>query len=170
MELECANFILSNKVEISDYTQHILKSKELCIVCQLDEHDDGLHWERYKLVCGHFFHTRCFRKWCLKKQSINCPYCGDIPQINTNKFCSSCHIFGHKTDSCISQDLDEFFRFSNLQDYIKPIHENNTNICHRWFCNICNSIVNDFSFESQNKHFTSKKCIKKQKLIEKLNE
>ena len=165
MELECEKFFLSNNVEIPDYTQHILKSNELCIVCQLDEYEDNKVWERNKLVCGHIFHTRCFRKWCLKKQSINCPYCGDIQQINKNKFCNSCKIFGHQSYSCISQDTDEFFRFSDLQDYIKPIQEMKTNICYRWNCEICNSKVNDFSFESQKKHFTSKKCINKQKIL-----
>jgi hypothetical protein len=165
MELECENFFLSNNIEIPNFTQNIFKSNELCIICQLDEHEDDKVWERYKLVCGHIFHTRCFRKWCLKKQSINCPYCGDIKQININKFCNSCKIFGHQHLSCISQDTDDFFKFSDLQNYIKPIQEKKTNICHRWNCNICNSKVNDFSFESQKKHFTSKKCIKKQNIL-----
>ena len=29
-------------------------------------------WNRYDLKCGHTFHTRCFRQWCYKKDSVNC--------------------------------------------------------------------------------------------------
>lgn len=147
------------------YTQTIRNSNELCIICQLDEHEDGKQWDRYKIVCGHYFHTRCFRKWAEEKQSVNCPYCGDIPQIDKNQYCSSCKVFGHQSYSCIPQDINEFFRFHTLHDYIKPIEEKKTNICHRWSCNICNSKVTNFSFDSQKKHFTSRKCINKQKLL-----
>jgi hypothetical protein len=138
------------------YTQTIHNSNELCIICQLDETEDGKQWDRYKIVCGHIFHTRCFRKWAGKKMCINCPYCGDIPMIDKHKYCSSCKIFGHQPDSCIP---DDFFKYHFLSDFVKPIQEKKSNICLKWNCTICNSKVNDFSFKSQKKHFFSKKCI-----------
>lgn len=81
--------------ELIFYTQTMKHNKDLCIICQLDETEDGKQWDRYTLVCGHTFHTRCFRKWIDKKKCINCPYCGDIPMIKKNEYCDSCSRFGH---------------------------------------------------------------------------
>jgi hypothetical protein len=167
MELEYQSYTLSIESKILAYTQTICNSNDLCIICQLDEHEDGKQWNRYKLICGHIFHTRCFRKWTDKKQLINCPYCGDIQQIDRNNFCTSCKIFGHQSDICCLPDAENFFRFHVLMEYVKPIHnpKDKINICYCWKCDICNSKVNNFSFESKKKHFTSKKCINKQKLF-----
>ena len=56
----------------------LLKNKTLCGICQLDEketlNDKKIFWERYKLSCGHIFHTRCFRRHCYHKDNIECPY------------------------------------------------------------------------------------------------
>ena len=82
------------------YTQPVYNSKELCIICQLDETDEGKQWDRYKIICGHMFHTRCYRRWIFKKKCLNCPYCGDIPQIVANEPCHMCHKFGHDPRSC----------------------------------------------------------------------
>jgi hypothetical protein len=90
------------KYDFINYLKNIYNSSELCIICQLDEHENGcrIPWTRYNLVCGHTFHTRCFRKWATRKQSCNCPYCGDIQLIEKNKFCNNCNIFGHSTYTC----------------------------------------------------------------------
>jgi len=141
------------------YTQTIRNSNELCIICQLDETEDGKQWNRYKIVCGHMFHTRCFRWWAERKMCINCPYCGDIELIDKHKYCDACKIFGHQSCSCIPQECDDFFNFHYIKKYFKPIPEKKSNICLKWNCTICNSKVNDFSFKSQKKHFFSKKCI-----------
>ena len=85
---------ISNDMDVFRYTKHISNSNELCIICQLDELEDGKQWDRYKLVCGHTFHTRCFRKWVGKKQCTNCPYCGDILKIEKNEHCHWCKTFG----------------------------------------------------------------------------
>ena len=62
------------------YCKTLKNNNELCIVCQCDETEDGEKWDRYKLKCGHISHSRCVRRWCFKKNCINCPYCGDIAE------------------------------------------------------------------------------------------
>ena len=99
------------------YTQTIHNSNELCIICQLDETEDGKQWDRYKIVCGHIFHTRCFRKWAGKKMCINCPYCGDIPMIDKHEYCSSCKIFGHHSVSCLPK-INDSFKYDYFLDYV----------------------------------------------------
>ena len=141
-----------------DYVKPIYNSNELCIICQLDETEDGKQWNRYQTVCGHMFHTRCFNKWAEKKRCINCPYCGNIPMIDKHEYCSSCKIFGHHSVSCLPK-INDSFKYDYFLDYVKPIQEKKSNICLKWNCTICNSKVNDFSFKSQKKHFFSKKCI-----------
>ena len=81
------------------YTNTVKDSKELCLVCMVEEDDQ---WDRYMTKCKHVFHTRCFRRWCGKKQSINCPLCGDIPEFEENMYCDGCKAFGHLTyaDKC----------------------------------------------------------------------
>jgi hypothetical protein len=109
MELEFE--VYSNIEDVSRYTQTIENNNELCIICQLDEIEDGKQWDRYKLVCGHIFHTRCFRTWAGRKESINCPYCGDIEMCEKNKYCSDCKKFGHSNyDTYCPNDKNEAFQ------------------------------------------------------------
>ena len=77
------------------YGQDLYNNKELCLICYVDETEEGKQWTRYKTKCGHIFHTRCFRRWCGVKNCINCSYCGDIPEIKQNRFCIHCDKFGH---------------------------------------------------------------------------
>ena len=100
------------------YTQTIKNSNELCIICQLDEHENCQQWDRYKLICGHIFHTRCFRKWAEEKQSINCPYCGNIKQIEKNKFCNSCNSFGHQSCCRLTNEEIEICNLFSLKKII----------------------------------------------------
>ena len=53
-------------------------STELCLICHVDEREDGEKYDRYQLICGHVGHTRCMRRWCHVKQGVNCPLCGDL--------------------------------------------------------------------------------------------
>ena len=77
------------------YVKPIRNNQEkLCIVCQVAEPSDNI-WDRYQFVCGHVFHTRCIRKWCGLKQSVNCPYCGDIEISRANRYCDDCKKLGH---------------------------------------------------------------------------
>lgn len=74
----------------------------LCLICQVDEGEEGKQWDRYALKCGHVFHTRCFGRWCHQKQGINCSYCGDIPETSENRYCDDCGKWGHSIgmDGC----------------------------------------------------------------------
>ena len=77
MELECEP--LKENLDILNYKMKTLKNnKTLCSICQLDErettNDKNICWERYKLSCGHIYHTRCFRRHCFYKNNIECPY------------------------------------------------------------------------------------------------
>ena len=78
------------------------KHKDLCLVCMLDETEDGNLWDKWALKCGHVGHSRCLRKWCGVKNHVNCPYCGDIPEIKENRYCAKCNKFGHSDlfDQC----------------------------------------------------------------------
>ena len=96
--------------DIIQYTKRISNNNELCIICLHNESDEGKQWPRYKLICGHIFHTKCFNKWVNKKESINCPLCSDIKCIDKNKFCNICNLFGHPPNhiNCINKFLSEY--------------------------------------------------------------
>ena len=83
------------------YVKAVQNDRELCLVCMVDE-DEDQPWERYRTKCKHCFHSRCIRRWCWKKQKLNCPLCGDIPEIEENMYCDGCKAFGHLTytDTC----------------------------------------------------------------------
>jgi hypothetical protein len=49
------------------YTKTISNCKDLCIICQCDETEDGKQWDRYITKCGHVMHSRCCRRWCFRK-------------------------------------------------------------------------------------------------------
>ena len=96
MDLESEN---ENYYHVDEYAEFITDNTELCTVCQCDETEDGKHWARYKLRCGHISHTRCLRSWCYKKQCVNCPLCGDMEGIN-NIRCIYCDKWGHSYTKC----------------------------------------------------------------------
>ena len=107
MNLECE---LEGCVEVLDYVQTIHNSKRLCLVCLVDEREDGNKWDRYKIVCGHMFHTRCYRKWYTKKKCLNCPLCGDIPEVPANAYCDFCKRFEHVQYDCPEvKEMDDLF-------------------------------------------------------------
>ena len=82
--------------ESTFYVQQLPSNNtDLCIICQVDETQDGKQWDRYSSKCGHVFHSRCFRRWCGVRGAINCPYCGDIPEVKKFRFCSTCRCYGH---------------------------------------------------------------------------
>ena len=58
-------------IDCTFYGKIIQNSSELCLVCMVDEIEDGKQWDRYVLECGHTAHTRCFRNWCGSKNKIN---------------------------------------------------------------------------------------------------
>ena len=165
MELSYETFLNFNKYHF--YTETLKNNNELCIICLLDEQEENKQWDRYKLACGHIFHTRCFRKWCDKKQSLNCPYCNNIPLIDKNYFCFACNTFGHKPLSCIDYEDSSNDEDTSYDDNISiPNNENNIDndfySCPqetKWICNICNSKLK-FNYPTYiNKHYNTKKCI-----------
>ena len=84
------------------YTQTLHKDNSLCLVCLVDETEQGNQWDRYIIKCGHKFHSRCLRRWCGVKGCLNCPLCGDIPEVKESRYCMSCKNFGHSDviDKC----------------------------------------------------------------------
>ena len=93
-----------------EYTKHLQDDKSLCSVCMADETKDGKQWDKYQLKCGHVAHIRCLRRRFSIRECVNCrdpaprdldggrgphPICGDIPEIQRNRFCSECNKFGH---------------------------------------------------------------------------
>ena len=77
------------------YCKPLPNNDSLCAVCLTDETEDGLHYDRYQTKCGHIFHTRCIRRWCGTKNCMNCPLCGNIRDIDANKWCYACQKIGH---------------------------------------------------------------------------
>ena len=77
------------------YTKTLKDHTDLCIICQCDETEEGKTWSKTSLICGHVCHSRCYRRWCGVKRCLNCPICGEVQEIEQNRFCSSCNEFGH---------------------------------------------------------------------------
>lgn len=77
------------------YIKDINDSKDLCLICMTDETEEGKQWTRYKIKCGHVFHSRCFRRWCGMKNCLNCSCCGDLPEDKSSRYCNKCDEFGH---------------------------------------------------------------------------
>lgn len=77
------------------YMKEEINNNDLCLVCLMDEKEEGKTWSKTSLICGHVCHSRCYRQWCGIKNGLNCPVCGYIKQIKKNRFCSSCNRFGH---------------------------------------------------------------------------
>ena len=48
----------------------IIKSTEICVICQEDYMEKSLCTELY---CGHKYHKKCIRKWVCEKST--CPLC-----------------------------------------------------------------------------------------------
>ena len=69
--------------------------KTECIICLHDETAEGHQWDRYRMPCGHKYHTRCLRRWCYYKQSVNCPLCADVNKDGVNTRCIICGQSGH---------------------------------------------------------------------------
>ena len=81
------------------YCKPLKDDKTLCVVCLTCEVEDGMQWDRYQTVCGHVSHSRCFRRWCGTKKCMNCPLRGSIHEIDANKWCFACEVFGHEVAS-----------------------------------------------------------------------
>ena len=84
-------------LETMFYAQTLEEDDTLCLICQVDEIDEHnkQRWHRYKLKCGHIYHTRCLRRWCHRKDTLNCTLCGDIDEKPANMWCDFCSTFGH---------------------------------------------------------------------------
>ena len=100
-----------------NYTKLVKDSKELCIVCQVDETEYGQQFDRYQLACHHIAHTRCLRRWCTRKEKLNCPYCGNIKRKIINRYCQECYKFGHAfgDDGCPLSN----FRYTKLSNVMQ---------------------------------------------------
>jgi len=77
-------------------------SEWTCCVCQLKETplfvEESYHasWGRYRLLCRHSAHIRCYKRLCKQIGYVGCPACGSkIAQIPENEYCERCHVFGH---------------------------------------------------------------------------
>ena len=109
MELDVCGENMSMELEVVAYVKTIMNNKDdLCVVCQVED-PEGECWDRYQLKCGHIFHSRCIRRWCGKKDTINCPLCGDIAEVKENRYCDDCKVWGHSifkddyTQYCMKQ-------------------------------------------------------------------
>ena len=80
--------------DVPFYCRHLKTDTTLCMVCLTDETEDGKQWDRNQLKCGHIFHSRCLRRWCGKKNEINCTVCGFMGGEDC-KYCFGCEEFGH---------------------------------------------------------------------------
>ena len=95
MELESFGDNMAMEFEVVAYVRTIINNKDsLCIVCQVEDPDDEC-WDRYQLKCCHISHTRCIRRWCGRKDTSNCPLCGEIEEIKGNRCCDDCKVWGH---------------------------------------------------------------------------
>ena len=106
------------------YGKDLYDNKDLCLICYVDETEDGEQWDRYKTKCGHIFHTRCFRRWCGFKNCINCSFCGDIKEIKQNRFCNICNKFGHAYecgDDC--PFMTKIYGKRQVRKKVKPLFE-----------------------------------------------
>ena len=100
MEIELIEEDVYGDYLLINYTKLIKNSNELCIVCQVDETEEGKQWDRFQVVCQHIAHTRCLRRWCSKQEMLNCTYCGNIKRKSINRFCKECNTFGHTFGNC----------------------------------------------------------------------
>lgn len=127
-----------DKFEYINYTQTITSvagNNDLCIICLEDN-----QCKKYKISCGHVFHTTCFKKWIDTKKKLNCPYCGYIPLIIQNQFCTNCNKFGHMTsqgESCTPMSKT-------------PKKE--------WKCKMCRCVLHYNTPSYKEKHYRSNKC------------
>ena len=113
--------------EAEDVVQHYAKpikgNTSECLVCMMSNSE----FEKYQLVCGHQYHTRCYRKWLDTKHKLACSVCGDIPQIRQNAYCCICEDFyEHDVNTCGSlHGLSDAmtrrvkYRYTKKQ-YLKP--------------------------------------------------
>ena len=107
------------------YGMDLYDNKDLCLICCVDETEDGEQWQRYKTKCGHIFHTRCFRRWCGVKNCINCSLCGDIKEIKQNRHCHDCNKFGHAYecgDDC--PIMTKIYGRRQVRKKVKPLFYN----------------------------------------------
>ena len=105
MELDTFCDSFGMEFEVLSYVKPIENNKDaLCIVCQVED-PEGECWTRYQFKCGHLFHSRCIRHWCGRKDTINCPLCGDIEQKKENRYCTLCNVWGH------SPQIDDYRQY-----------------------------------------------------------
>jgi len=73
----------SMAAHIGYYTQEGLPKRilepDVCAVCGcgiiLQEGEEGLVEQTYRLSCSHLFHEFCIRGWCIVGKKQTCPYC-----------------------------------------------------------------------------------------------
>ena len=117
MELEYENYDNLDECEMVQYVKCCYNNLELCIICHLDELENNKEpWTKYNFKCNHKMHARCARKWFSTKNSLNCPYCGDIKLIKENMYCSECKIFGHSIYSSCPK-YNNFINEHTIQNY-----------------------------------------------------
>ncbi len=97
------------------YCKTLTNNKEICCVCLTDEDltKENTPWNRYELPCKHIAHTRCLRRWFHQKQKLNCPYCGNLEEIDKNEYCSNCEIWGHSNDEDKCPKMIKFIKEFN---------------------------------------------------------
>jgi hypothetical protein len=83
------------------------EQKGMCLCCMVDDTEKEQKWDRYELVCGHQYHTRCLRKYWDSKNTdkINCAYCGELDNITKNMWCNDCKEWGHDEYLCIQNKV-----------------------------------------------------------------
>jgi hypothetical protein len=78
--------------------------------CKCSCMEDRGDWDYYELKCGHKAHTRCLRHWLAARGRLNCPICGDLEEIDRNRWCDTCNEWGHPvSDICLEKQYNQRF-------------------------------------------------------------
>ncbi|GJQ83082.1 hypothetical protein Trydic_g20094 [Trypoxylus dichotomus] len=88
----CADKMASH---IGYYTSQGMPTRNLepdvCAVCGnkllVQENEEGIIENTYKLTCGHVFHEFCIRGWCIIGKKQTCPYCKEKVDLK-KMFCN----------------------------------------------------------------------------------
>jgi hypothetical protein len=92
------------------YFCRTIKANGTIYECKCSCLEDRGDWDYYELKCGHKAHTRCLRHWLAAKGRLNCPICGDMEEINKNRWCWTCNEWGHQnSDACTEREHSRGF-------------------------------------------------------------
>lgn len=122
---------LESNIELeSDSGIHCVKliknSKKMCMICVFKATENNGPWDRYMLKCGHYFHTRCFRRYVkISNEKVQCSVCqqGNIKDDQSFNYCKNCCKFGHNQFNCLQVIKIKTEIFDNKQRYTDVIKQ-----------------------------------------------